>query len=118
MARIDDRLDAGYRYDHLGNLLAKEGVGYAYGANGDGTGAGPHQARSVGGDTYTYDANGNLATGGGRTYAWNADNQPTSITGSDAVREDTPTTPTGSASSARGARRRSCTSAAAWSRRS
>jgi YD repeat-containing protein len=35
-----------------------------------------------------YDANGNLQTGGGRSYAWTADNQPTSITGSDGVRED------------------------------
>ena len=69
-----------YTYDALGNLLTKAGVAYSYGANGDGTGAGPHQARTVGGQPYTYDANGNLVSGGGRTYAWNADNQPTSIT--------------------------------------
>jgi RHS repeat-associated protein len=36
----------------------------------------------------SYDANGNLQTGGGRSYAWNADNQPSSITGSDNVQED------------------------------
>ena len=29
---------------------------------------------------YTYGANGNLVRGGGRSYVWNADNQPTSIT--------------------------------------
>ena len=37
--------------------------------------------------SYSYDANGNLESGGGRSYAWNADNQPTSITGSDNVQE-------------------------------
>jgi len=28
----------------------------------------------VGGQTYTYDANGNLLSGGGRTFTWTADN--------------------------------------------
>jgi RHS repeat-associated protein len=42
----------------------------------------------VGGQAYSYDANGNLQSGGGRTYAWTADNQPSSITGSDNVQED------------------------------
>jgi RHS repeat-associated protein len=69
-----------YTYDRLGNLTSTTGVGaYAYGANGDGTGAGPHQARSVGGQAYTYDANGNLVSGGGRTYQWDAENRPTRI---------------------------------------
>jgi YD repeat-containing protein len=40
----------------------------------------------VGGDSYRYDANGNLQSGGGRTYAWTADNQPVSIT-SEGVQE-------------------------------
>jgi YD repeat-containing protein len=31
-------------------------------------------------DSYTYDANGNMLTGTGRTYEWNAENQPTRIT--------------------------------------
>jgi len=31
-------------------------------------------------DTRTYDANGNLITAGGRTYAWNAANRLTSVT--------------------------------------
>ena len=39
-------------------------------------------------NAYSYDANGNLETGGGRSYAWNADNQPTRITGADGVPED------------------------------
>ena len=71
----------GKRHDSLGNLLSKTGVGsYAYGANGNGTGAGPHQARTVGGSTYSYDANGNLVSGGGRTYSWRADNLAASVT--------------------------------------
>ena len=42
---------------------------------------------------YTYDANGNLTQGHGRSLTWNAANQPTSVTGSDGVQETTPTTP-------------------------
>ncbi len=73
--------DQSMTYDALGNLLSKTGVGsYAYGANGNGTGAGPHQARTVGGSTYSYDANGNLVSGGGRTYSWRADNLAASVT--------------------------------------
>ena len=30
-------------------------------------------------ETYTYDANGNLLTGGGRTFTWTAENQPKSV---------------------------------------
>jgi YD repeat-containing protein len=67
-------------YSPIGNLTTKTGIAYSYGANGNGTGAGPHQARVVGGQTYSYDANGNLLSGGGRSYVWNAENQPTSIT--------------------------------------
>ncbi|WP_029215379.1 RHS repeat-associated core domain-containing protein [Kallotenue papyrolyticum] len=55
-------------------------MSYSYGSNGNGTGAGPHQARTVGGQSYSYDANGNLVSGGGRTYTWQADNLPASIT--------------------------------------
>jgi uncharacterized protein RhaS with RHS repeats len=55
-------------------------VSYAYGSTGASTGAGPHQARSVGGSAYAYDANGNLLSGGGRSYTWSADNLPSSVT--------------------------------------
>jgi YD repeat-containing protein len=69
-----------YSYDALGNLLSKTGVGgYSYGANGNGTGAGPHQARTVNGASYSYDSNGNLLSGGGRTYTWDAENRPLSV---------------------------------------
>ncbi|MDP9314517.1 MAG: hypothetical protein M3R24_27175, partial [Chloroflexota bacterium] len=46
-----------------------------------------HQARSVGGWSFSYDANGNLQSGQGRTYTWQADNLPASITGADGVTE-------------------------------
>jgi YD repeat-containing protein len=42
----------------------------------------PHAPKTVGSDTYTYDTNGNVLSGGGRTYTWNALNLPTSVTGS------------------------------------
>ncbi|WP_029215371.1 RHS repeat-associated core domain-containing protein [Kallotenue papyrolyticum] len=71
--------DHSYTYDAIGNLTSKAGVSYSYGSNGNGTGAGPHQARTVGGQAYTYDAVGNLLSGGGRTYTWQADNLPASI---------------------------------------
>ena len=48
--------------------------------------------------TYTYDANGNMISGGGRTIAVNSWNMPTSITGNAAGK----TTPTGTTSSSFG----------------
>lgn len=68
-----------YSYDAIGNLLSKGGQSYTYGANGNGTGAGPHQVRSKGGWPYTYDANGNLTSHNGRTYTWNGDNLPSRL---------------------------------------
>ncbi|MHB8648155.1 MAG: hypothetical protein ACYDAR_20430, partial [Thermomicrobiales bacterium] len=71
-------------YDSVGNLTSKAGVAYTYPAAGS---AHPHAVTSVGGAAYQYDPNGNLTSESefGRSYAWNADNLPTSIT----------TTPTG-----------------------
>ena len=70
-----------YSYDAIGNVLSKTGVGsYSYGANGNGTGAGPHQARTAGGQTYSYDSLGNLISGGGRTFTWTPDNLPATVT--------------------------------------
>ncbi len=67
--------DQWHSYDALGNLLSKGGVTMQYGANLNGTGAGPHQVRSVNGQPYSYDANGNLLSGAGRSYTWNSENQ-------------------------------------------
>ncbi len=45
-----------YRYDELGNLVSRSGVGvYGYGGAG-----GPHAATQIGDDAYEYDASGNL----------------------------------------------------------
>jgi RHS repeat-associated protein len=73
--------DEYYQYDALGDLLQKGATAYTYGANGNGTGAGPHQARSVGGQPYSYDADGNLTSGGTRTsLIWDTENRLTSVT--------------------------------------
>jgi RHS repeat-associated protein len=72
-------------YDSLGNIVKKDGVGaYTYGQNG----AGPHAVTSAGGNSYHYDANGNMVSGsvlvGGapspRSIAWTSFNQVKSIT--------------------------------------
>jgi RHS repeat-associated protein len=73
--------DETYAYDTIGNLTSKPGVGvYGYGLNGNGTGAGPHQVRTIGGNPYSYDLNGNLLSGGGRTFTWTPDNLPATVT--------------------------------------
>jgi YD repeat-containing protein len=70
-----------YVYDTIGNLTSKAGTGISYGANGNGTGAGPHQARTAGGLPYTYDQNGNLTARNGLTYTWDGANRPLSLAG-------------------------------------
>jgi len=64
-------------YDSLGNIINKTGVGtYAY----DGTnGAGPHAVSSIGGAALSYDANGNMVTGRGRTVDYTTFNKPSYI---------------------------------------
>jgi YD repeat-containing protein len=76
-----------YGYNPIGNLTSKAGTSYSYGPRALGSGGGgPHAAITVGGQNLTYDANGNLLSGpnlggsGTRSFTWNADNQPTSIT--------------------------------------
>lgn len=97
-----------YGWDGVGNLNAiavwenstggvpRQSLNFAYddrdrlthawtgGANANGTGAGPHQAVTVGGpgNTNTYDTNGNITSSGGRSYTWDTANHPTSITSS------------------------------------
>jgi len=65
-------------YDALGNITSKYNVGtYSY------TGAGPHAVSSTSGTlnaSFTYDANGNMETGNGRTITWSSFNKPTQIT--------------------------------------
>jgi hypothetical protein len=67
-----------YSYSTIGNLTNKAGVSYVYPASGASS-VRPHTPSSVGGASYTYDANGNLTGGGGRTYTWNTENLPLSV---------------------------------------
>ncbi len=76
-----------YGYNTLGNLTTKAGVAYSYGPRALGSGGGgPHAVITAGGQGFTYDANGNMLTGGNlggggtRSLSWNADNQPTVVT--------------------------------------
>jgi len=64
-------------YDSLGNIRGKSGVGnYAY--NGT-NGAGPHAVSSIGGAQLSYDANGNMVSGRGRTVNYTTFNKPSFI---------------------------------------
>jgi RHS repeat-associated protein len=68
-----------YTYNMLGNITSKPGNGvYTYPTSGAGS-TRPHTPSAVNGATYSYDANGNLTSGGGRTYTWTLDNLPASI---------------------------------------
>ena len=68
-----------YSYNQIGNLLNNSQVGrYTYNTSGA-TSTRPHAVTRVGTNTYSYDANGNLSRGGGRTLTWDAENRPTRI---------------------------------------
>lgn len=76
-----------YGYNDLGNLTSKTGVGtYSYPASGA-TSVRPHAVSSITGTvagvanpTFTYDANGNLTGGLGRTLTWSSHQFPLTIT--------------------------------------
>ncbi|MDR3527917.1 MAG: RHS repeat-associated core domain-containing protein [Rhizomicrobium sp.] len=67
-------------YDALGNVITKSGLGsYSYGSR-------PHAVASISGTvngvanpSYSYDANGNMTTGAGRTIAYTSFNMTASI---------------------------------------
>ena len=67
-------------YDTIGNLLQQGSRTMTYGSTGVGTGGGPHQARMLNGSPITYDANGNMTSGNGRTYTWTLENKPATVT--------------------------------------
>ena len=93
-----DRLDVAtgnygifdFNYDAIGNLVVNPQLGagintYAYRPDG----VRPHAVCAIGAPgvacpsidpPYDYDANGNLVKGDGRTYTWNMENKPTSMT--------------------------------------
>ena len=65
-----------FAYSKVGNLLNKQGTSYTYGA---GT-AGPHAVTSAAGQTYRYDANGNMVSGNGRQISYTAFGKPITMT--------------------------------------
>jgi RHS repeat-associated protein len=70
-----------YAYDALGNMTTNPqmvGGTMTYPASGMGS-IRPHAVSTAGGSTYTYDANGNMLTGAGRTFTWNEENKPLTI---------------------------------------
>ncbi|MEO3430497.1 RHS repeat-associated core domain-containing protein [Pelagibius sp. CAU 1746] len=69
-----------YRYDNLGNIVTKSdvagGSNYVYGL----AGAGPHAVSQIGAKLYSYDLNGAMVSGDGKTTAWTSFNKPEQIT--------------------------------------
>ncbi|MBA3943793.1 MAG: hypothetical protein H0X37_04440 [Herpetosiphonaceae bacterium] len=79
--------DATMSYDSIGNLVSKLGMGYHYPASGTSSSQ-PHAVQSTDWwGNFSYDPNGNLTSGKGRTYTYNVNNQPVQITGPDGVAE-------------------------------
>ncbi|MCP3925716.1 MAG: hypothetical protein GY714_24370 [Desulfobacterales bacterium] len=65
-----------YSYDVNGNMASNSNLGvYEYGS-----GAGPHALTKVGTTGYSYDPNGSLLSGAGKTVAWSSFNKPTKFT--------------------------------------
>jgi RHS repeat-associated protein len=64
-----------YVYDDIGNVLNKCGVTFTYGDSLHPSGV----TSTSSGNSYSYDANGNMLTGGNRTLVWDIDNRPTSV---------------------------------------
>jgi RHS repeat-associated protein len=62
-----------FAYNVIGNILTKNGTAYSYGAR-------PHAATVAGANTYTYDDNGNMLSGDGRTITWDVENRVNSVT--------------------------------------
>jgi RHS repeat-associated protein len=75
-----------YTYDKVGNLTGNADLPLSYPAGGAAS-VRPHAPTAVGGFSYSYDANGSLLSGGGRSLTWTAENLPASITGPDSVAE-------------------------------
>lgn len=73
--------DVNETYDALGDITDKSDVGaYTYGDPNH-----VHAVTEAGSNTYSYDADGNLTAGGGRTYTWMAVDLPASVTQSGAT---------------------------------
>jgi len=81
-------------YDSVGDFFTKNGVTYSY-SDTTGQPRPKHAPSTVGTDSYTYDAAGQVRTGGGRTITWNAQHLPASITTGSAPGGTPTATPTG-----------------------
>ncbi len=71
-----------YSYDQIGNMLSNSRLipsTYTYPASGVSS-VHPHAVSSAGGNTYTYDANGNMSSGAGRIITYDFENRPISVT--------------------------------------
>ncbi len=69
-------------YDQIGNMLSNSRLSpstYTYPASGSSS-VRPHAVSTAGGNTYTYDANGNMTGGAGRTITYDYENRPVSVT--------------------------------------
>jgi RHS repeat-associated protein len=72
-SQITGQAQKTYAYNALGNITGKSDVGtYSY----TGCGGRPHAVCSAGGNSYSYDANGNMLSGAGRTVNYTAFNLP------------------------------------------
>ncbi|MBL6938546.1 MAG: VCBS repeat-containing protein [Alphaproteobacteria bacterium] len=75
-------------YNAIGNITSKSDVGtYSYPSSGGGTGSLPHAISSITGTvngvtnpSYTYDSNGNMTAGAGRSVTYTAFNMAATIT--------------------------------------
>jgi RHS repeat-associated protein len=69
-------LNQTWEYDVVGRIIHNSRIGsYWYG------GLHEHAPTAAGANSYTYDANGNMLSGGGRTITWNANDLPTDVNG-------------------------------------
>lgn len=86
-AQVSGQAAQVYGYNDLGNLTSKTGVGtYSYPTSGA-TSIRPHAVSSITGTvagianpTFSYDTNGNLTAGLGRTLTWSSQQLPLTIT--------------------------------------
>jgi YD repeat-containing protein len=70
---LNNLLSAYYTaYNALGNITSMRGKSYIYGTK-------PHAVTRVGTTAYTYDNNGNMLTGDGRTITWDVENRPVTV---------------------------------------
>ncbi len=75
LTSVSGAYSASYEYDEIGNMVSRNGVGYSYDSTQ------PHAVDSVGGISYTYDANGNMTYRGSdnQTITWDAENRPVTV---------------------------------------